>query len=413
MKKIFIVKIIVLLIIVFGFSYNSSIASSCPLRTVGLSRTNQSGKFNEIIALQTILSSYPIIYKDVELVGVFGPKTENAIKRLQTDNGLPSNGVITQDTLDLLCEQYYHCPFKSMIGRGDELDPEQILEVKIIQSFLKFIPKVSYTGPVTGFFGILTEQAITKFQNAYNLYPTKIMDYDTTNALCKILDNINDITLGKAVTSSSTSSPKKTTSSPLVAVCVADPKNANNNQKVVFLSQVAGGTPPYKYYWSGYASGNQSSSSNVFTGSGSYLAQLTVTDSKNASTQTSCQALVGNAQPYQQPITIPNVSLPQSTPAAPVAPSTYTGNVNIQMTSDFSEIRNANDSINIFWTSSNAETCYATSAPSQDSWNGPVGLTGQKTISNLNISPGGAVIFTLVCNNKNKTEVKYVVIERK
>lgn len=74
------------------------------------------------------------------------------------------------------------------------------------------------------------------------------MDYDTTNALCKILDNINDITLGKAVTTSSTSSPKKITSSPLVAVCVADPKNASNNQKVTFLSQVAGGTPPYKYY---------------------------------------------------------------------------------------------------------------------------------------------------------------------
>jgi len=73
-----------------------------------------------------------------------------------------------------------------------------------------------------------------------------------------------------------------------------------------------------------------------------------VTDSKNTSTQTSCQALVGNAQPYQQPITIPNVSLPQSTPAAPVAPSTFTGNVNIQMTSDFSEIRGASDSINIF-----------------------------------------------------------------
>jgi hypothetical protein len=83
------------------------------------------------------------------------------------------------------------------------------------------------------------------------------------------------------------------------------------------------------------------------------------------------------------------------------------------MTSDFTEISSSSDTINLFWTSQNAETCYAKSAPVNSNWNGPLDLKGQKTISNINISSGDAAIFTIVCNNKNKTEVKYTVIERK
>ncbi len=411
-KKYFVFIIIVFLS--FGLVSKKAFAWDCPLQTVGLSRTNQQGKFNEVVALQTILSLYPNIYSDVEIVGAFGPKTEASIKRLQTDNGLPANGVITQDTLNLLCQQYYYCPFRSMVGRGDDLNPEQIIEIKILQSFLKFLPEVRYTGPVTGFFGVLTEQAITKFQNAYNHYPTKIMDFETINSLCNILKNINDINLTKAVTASPRPAAPATRG-PLIAVCVADPKEAQPNQKVNFLSQTIGGNPPYRYQWSGYASGTSNSSSNVFTGNGAYTAILKVTDSSNQTTETSCQAIVGS-RGYQPPASIPPITMPTTTTTTTRAtqpPTDYTGKVSIQMTSDFHEIKQANDTINIFWTSNNAETCYATSAPTHQSWNGPVNLTGQKTISNLNIAPGNAIIFTLVCNNRNQTEVKYVVIERK
>jgi len=191
-----------------------------------------------------ILSQYPQIYPDALVVGNYGPKTEAAVKRLQADNGLNSNGVITQDTLDLICSQYYQCPFQSMIGRGDELNPEQKIEVKMLQYLLKYLPKVKYTGAVNGAIGAITEKSITKFQSAYNLYPTQILDFETNNELCKIFDKLNTESLSAPVVVTTT---KPKTASPLNAICVAEPSNAFVNQKVEFLSQVFGGKTPYKY----------------------------------------------------------------------------------------------------------------------------------------------------------------------
>jgi len=38
-------------------------------------------------------------------------------------------------------------------------------------------------------------------------------------------------------------------------------------------------------------------------------------------------------------------------------------NVVVNMTSDITNITNPSDTINLFWSTENAETCYATSAP--------------------------------------------------
>lgn len=397
------IKLLILFaILIFLPTWASALA--CPITTVGLSQNNQKGKFSEVFALQMILSQYPQIYPDALVVGNYGPKTEAAVKRLQADNGLNSNGVITQDTLDLICSQYYQCPFQSMIGRGDELNPEQKIEVKMLQYLLKYLPKVKYTGAVNGAIGAITEKSITKFQSAYNLYPTQILDFETNNELCKIFDKLNTESLSAPVVVTTT---KPKTASPLNAICVAEPSNAFVNQKVEFLSQVFGGKTPYKYSWSGYASGNNKTSSNFFTSQGQYQATLKVTDANNTTVEAKCYALVGNQnKQVQQPIT--NI-IPEIT----ITPPTTNLNVSISMTSDFSEISGPSDTINIFWTTENAETCYATSAPDNSNWKGPLNLRGQKTITNINIAKGDAAIFTIVCNNKNKTEIKYTIVERK
>ena len=400
-KKYLKTKLIIILIAIFVPSI--ALAESCPIVTVGLSPTNQKSKFSEVFALQMILSLYPNIYPDALVVGNFGPKTETAIKRIQSDNGLNNNGVITEDTLDLICNQYYQCPFQSMIGRGDEVTPEQKIEVKLLQYLLKYLPQVKYTGAVNGTIGSITEKAITKFQNAYDLYPTQILDYETNQKLCEIFASLNTAKLSAPVATVAT---KPKTTSPLSAICVAEPSNAYTNQKVEFLSQVFGGKSPYKYYWSGYASGSSKTSSNIFSSKGQYPATLKVIDANNNTVQATCYALVGGQTQinYETPITIPDIT---------VKPVTSVANVSISMTSDFSEITSTSDTINIFWTSQNAETCYATSAPVNNNWNGPLDLKGQKTITNISINKGDAAIFTIVCNNKNKTEVKYTVIERK
>jgi hypothetical protein len=243
LTKYFNFKLIIIFVILV-FIPKFVFAESCPIVTIGLSQTNQKSKFSEVFALQMILSLYPEIYPDALIVGNYGPKTETAIKRLQSDNGMTSNGTINADTQELICSQYYRCPFQSMIGRGDELNPDQIIEVKLLQNLLKYLPKVKYTGAINGAIGAITEKAITKFQEAYGLYPTQIMDYETINKLCEIFGTLNT----EKLSAPTVAVAKAKTSSPLSAVCVADPDVTTVNQRVNFLSQVFGGKSPYKYY---------------------------------------------------------------------------------------------------------------------------------------------------------------------
>lgn len=398
---------LIIIFVIIVFLPKSVLATDCPIVSIGLSQNNQKGKFSEVFALQMILSQYPNIYPDALVVGNFGPKTENAIKKLQADNGLNPNGVVTEDTLALICEQYYQCPFQSMIGRGDELTPEQNIEVKMLQYLLKYLPKVQYTGAVNGSIGAITEKSIIKFQNAYNLYPTEILDYETNLTLCGIFSTLNTQKLGAPVLIPKPTTTPSTSSSPLKAICVAEPSVSIVNQQVVFLSQVFGGKSPYKYQWGGYANGTGKTASNTFTSPGQYPVVLKITDASNKVVEAQCSATVGG-QNKQTPVTpsinIPDININQ--------PATTNVNVTIDMTSDIAEITSENDTVNVFWSSQNAETCYGTSAPINSSWNGPLSLKGQKTISNINITSGNAAIFTIVCNNRNKTEVKYLVIER-
>jgi peptidoglycan hydrolase-like protein with peptidoglycan-binding domain len=238
--KIFIITVLLTLFSTFA------LAKACPLETIGLSKNNQKNKFNEVFALQMIISQYSNIYPDALVTGYFGPKTEAAIKRIQSDNGLNDNGVITQDTLELICSQYYQCPFQSMIGRGDELNPEQKIEAKMLQYLLRYLPKVNYRGSTNGVIGPLTEKSITTFQKEYDLYPTQILDFDTNNELCKIFENINNQKLSAPVSQTKTTTTYSI--SPLKAICVAEPSNGQVNQTISFLSQVFGGKPPYTYY---------------------------------------------------------------------------------------------------------------------------------------------------------------------
>jgi peptidoglycan hydrolase-like protein with peptidoglycan-binding domain len=240
--KIFLITIFIIIAFVPKFVF----AENCPIVTPGLSTTNQKSKFNEVFALQMILSLYPNIYPDALVVGNFGPKTESAVKKLQADNGLNPNGTITEDTLDLICSQYYQCPFQSMIGRGDEITPEQKIEVKMLQYLLKYLPKVQYTGAVNGAIGAITEKAIIKFQNAYSLYPTEILDYETNLVLCDIFSKLNTEKLSAPIVTTK-STTTSSVSSPLKVICVAEPSTSIINQPVVFLSQVFGGKSPYKY----------------------------------------------------------------------------------------------------------------------------------------------------------------------
>lgn len=61
-----------------------------------LSRSNSSGRKADVKALQTRLNE--INGAGLQVDGAFGPKTEQAVKNLQYNNGLESNGVVSRET---------------------------------------------------------------------------------------------------------------------------------------------------------------------------------------------------------------------------------------------------------------------------------------------------------------------------
>ena len=95
------------MILLFSFSFIH--AESCPVKTVGLSKSNYSGKQGEVLALQMMLATQPEIYPEGTMSGTFGPATERAIKKLQTDSGLSSTGKLDLDTIETVQSQYILC----------------------------------------------------------------------------------------------------------------------------------------------------------------------------------------------------------------------------------------------------------------------------------------------------------------
>jgi len=218
---------------IFSFAY----ADTCPVKTVGLSRTNYSGKQGEVLALQIMLAKEPEIYPEGVMSGTFGPATERALKKLQSDNGLVSSGKLDTDTIDHVCTYYNVCPFQTLLlGQGSE----ETFEINVLQSLLTYLGY--YSSGVMGSFGPKTEAGLKKYQKAKSIYDTGIIDYDTQDELCKTFTNLS---VTKTTTTKTTSSGN--TSSVFKASCYSSPNPAKTNQQITFYSSVSGGTAPYTY----------------------------------------------------------------------------------------------------------------------------------------------------------------------
>ena len=141
--------------------------------------------------------------------------------------------------------------------------------------------------------------------------------------------------------------------------CYASPNYPQVNQTITFYSNVSGGSGNYTYYWSGYASGNGSSSQQTFSSSGTYSANLMVYDSNSRSGSASCSAYVQGQSTL--------------TPTLNFWADKYT--------------LNQGEATYLRWTSSNTNYCVASN-----------GWTGSKSTSNYeSTAPNNQTTYTLTC----------------
>lgn len=124
---------------------------------------------------------------DGPITGFYGEQTETAVIRFQQQNNLSPDGIFGANTEAALYNrdrpsasvQSYNAPFEPSNRtwqRGNE-DPE----IKAIQTTLKNAGY--YRGPITGFFGRLTENALKDYQNNKGLEVTGTFNASTRAAL--------------------------------------------------------------------------------------------------------------------------------------------------------------------------------------------------------------------------------------
>jgi peptidoglycan hydrolase-like protein with peptidoglycan-binding domain len=116
--------------------------------------------------------------------GYFSPETEAAVKRFQADQGLYVNGVVDVPTQQKLIElgaiaeapSYPSDQIKSILRRNDHSDAVATLQRRL--SDLGY-----FGGPINGFFGSITENAVKRFQVDHSLSADGVVRQDTLAAL--------------------------------------------------------------------------------------------------------------------------------------------------------------------------------------------------------------------------------------
>lgn len=114
-----------------------------------------------------------------QITGFYGPTTQEAVRRFQQAQGLPVDGIAGPNTLSALygtSGSSSSLPTSILLRRGSRGTP-----VTQLQNTLK--AQGFYQGPVTGYYGGLTEEAVRKFQQAKGLSVDGTAGSNTLSAL--------------------------------------------------------------------------------------------------------------------------------------------------------------------------------------------------------------------------------------
>lgn len=137
--------------------------------------------------------------RSVEVDGIFGDVTRAAVRDFQQTFGLTVDGIVGRETWDVLYSTYLGfietvpirytegvtVPFPGVPLRiGSESE-----EVRLLQEYLNYIavfyPSIPTVTP-TGYFGQLTQSAVTAFQTEFGLTPTGSVNAQVWNTVTEV-----------------------------------------------------------------------------------------------------------------------------------------------------------------------------------------------------------------------------------
>jgi peptidoglycan hydrolase-like protein with peptidoglycan-binding domain len=134
-----------------------------------------------VSTLQTQLKSTGCFSGAVD--GIFGPQTDQAVKCLQSRNGLSADGVVGTQTQAVLTSSGASSPAQpaapvasKLLRPGDSGDDVSQLQARLAD--LNY-----FTNPVTGHFGPLTADAVKRFQTDRGLVADGVVGAQTSKAL--------------------------------------------------------------------------------------------------------------------------------------------------------------------------------------------------------------------------------------
>ena len=161
-------------------------------------RQGSSGE--DVVVLQAMLNrigqNYPAIPRLAQVDGIFGPRTEEAVRVFQSVFGLAVDGIVGRGTWYKLVFLYVAVTkLSELVSEGQSFTQVQgpsgiqVLRqgdrgpaVSALQYFLSLIGQYSFNLPtlaIDGIFGPKTKQAVQDFQKAYNLPATGVVDNAT------------------------------------------------------------------------------------------------------------------------------------------------------------------------------------------------------------------------------------------
>ncbi|MDD6160602.1 MAG: peptidoglycan-binding protein [Oscillospiraceae bacterium] len=165
-------------------------------------RLGSSGDYVTIlqVMLNRIGQDYPAIPRITPVDGIFGPQTENAVRKFQSIFGLTPDGVVGKGTWYKLVFLYVGVTdLSELISEGQRFyqvkptanstvlqEGSRGIEVSGLQYFISIISQVNNEFPrlqIDGIFGPATRQAVIAAQRYFGLEPTGRVDQATWRAL--------------------------------------------------------------------------------------------------------------------------------------------------------------------------------------------------------------------------------------
>lgn len=140
----------------------------------------------EVVDIQQRLVALGYDVGPTKVDGFFGPNTEAAVKKFQTDREIPATGIVNETTWRLMVDATYRFGSRALYLRSPFIRGD---DARQLQTWLNSIG--FRTEPVDGIFGPSTDKAVREFQENVALTSDGIVGPSTLAALTNLRSILN------------------------------------------------------------------------------------------------------------------------------------------------------------------------------------------------------------------------------